>query len=613
MAQAMIKTEKTGTPPEINPQREVISEWIIEGDSFTLWKALIKNSQLTAFNINVEGIDNIMDADSREGYVAYNTYPSTHNISRLRFTDFGRGMTEYEVKDRFLSFPATTYTYTSSSIGANGYGIKGISMRLGSLHIVLTKTIDDDNWRMYTFTFFDKDGKEYTPSQLEQYRKTVKVPAIDEFLDTKYMLEDIVSMKVTEHMVDIATVKHYAKNTNLYEQESGTFISIHGMEDNGVKLTANDQNTVYDFSKAYYGNVGKLKLNLSFSDSDYGTVKPMRYPVSNEAYPNSIKHLKEFPTIVVDESGNVYDAYWMYNLSDKYDTDEVSDYHNTVSKQERFVNMNGDTGKDIRSDQQVITIFDYNMRSIGSYTLKGNHTFYGSSHNGLNVFLVARQKLKNLDRFKFLGFSNPEEIKSIRTSVIDILKEDMDNKQVYKNPNADKDKREEVSQVQDLFRDITNDKASYLTRWNILVTDNIEETRVKTAAVKNIANYNADGNAHMGTSTDTNQIDAVFYPDGKTPSIILEAENKDKISSKDHLEKVNLWYDEIIQNANEPVEWIVWLAKRHTFENRLTKLLECKPTTNPHFKGFILMPWKDFWRDDSEVLKTRIVKAKPAK
>ena len=162
MAEIIVKTNKTGTPPEITPQREIISEWIIEGDSFTLWKALIKNSQLTAFNINVEGIDNIMDADSREGYVAYNTYPSTHNISRLRFTDFGRGMTEYEVKDRFLSFPATTYTYTSSSIGANGYGIKGISMRLGSLHIVLTKTIDDDNWRMYTFTFFDKDGKEYT-------------------------------------------------------------------------------------------------------------------------------------------------------------------------------------------------------------------------------------------------------------------------------------------------------------------------------------------------------------------------------------------------------------------------------------------------------------------
>jgi hypothetical protein len=226
---------------------------------------------------------------------------------------------------------------------------------------------------------------------------------------------------------------------------------------------------------------------------------------------------------------------------------------------------------------------------------------------------VARQKLKNLDRFKFLGFSNPEEIKSIRTSIIDILKEDMDDKQDYKNPHADKDKREEVSQVQDLFRDITNDKASYLTRWNILVTDHIEDTRVKTAAVKNPANYNAEGTAQMGTSTDTSQIDAIFYPDGKTPSVILEAENKDKISSKDHLEKVNLWYDEIIQNANQPVEWIAWLAKRHTFENRLKKLLECKPTTNPHFKGFILIPWKDFWRDDSEVLKTRIVRAKPAK
>ena len=221
--------------------------------------------------------------------------------------------------------------------------------------------------------------------------------------------------------------------------------------------------------------------------------------------------------------------------------------------------------------------------------------------------MVARQKLKNLDRFKFLGFSNPEEIKSIRTSVIDILKEDMDDKQVYKNPNADKDKREEVSQVQDLFKDITDGRGKYRERWRELVTDNIEDISVKAAAIKNPANYNAEGTAQMGTSTDVNQIDAVFYPDGSTPSVILEAENKDKISSKDHLEKVNLWYDEIIQTANQPVEWIVWLAKRHTFENRLKKLLVSKPTTNKHFKGFILMPWKDFWRDESEDFKTRVI------
>ena len=590
-----------------HPKREFTDEWKIEGDSFKLWKALIKNSQLTAFNINVEGVDNIMDADSREGFVAYNTYPNTHFISKLLFTDFGSGMTKDDVKTRFLKFPQTTYEYSSNSIGANGYGIKGVSMRVGSLDTVITKTSDDNEWRMYNFTFFDKEGNEYLPSQLNQYKKNNNTNTIVDMLDYTYMLEDIISMKVTECIVDIATVKHYAKNTNLYEQESGTYISIHGMEDNGVRLTANDQNAVYDLTKTNYGNIDRLKLYLSFNNSNYGIVKPMRYPVIEEGYPSSIKHLNEFPTIVVDDSGNVYDAYWMYNLSEKYDTDKMEDYKNTVNKQERFVNMNGHSGKEIRTDQQVINILDNNMRSIGSYTLKGNQTFYGSSHNGLNIFMVARQKLKNLDRFKFLGFSNPEEIKSIRTSVIDILKEDMDDKQVYKNPNADKDKREEVSQVQDLFKDITDGRGKYRERWRELVTDNIEDISVKAAAIKNPANYNAEGTAQMGTSTDVNQIDAVFYPDGSTPSVILEAENKDKISSKDHLEKVNLWYDEIIQTANQPVEWIVWLAKRHTFENRLKKLLVSKPTTNKHFKGFILMPWKDFWRDESEDFKTRVI------
>jgi len=602
------------TPTDVqHPKRDIISDWKIEGDSFKLWKGLVKNSALTAFNINVEGIDNILDADSRDGFVAYSTYPDTHSVSKLNFTDYGRGMSRDIVKNRFLTFPRTTYDYTSDSIGANGYGIKGISMRLGSLETVITKTYNDDNWRMYKFTFFDEEGNEYIPSQLYQYKKSGKVKTIDDMLDYTYVIQDIISMKVTEYVIDIDTVKHYAKGTNLHEQESGTWISIHGMKDNGVKLTANDQNIVYEFSKVYYGNVNQLKLHLSFNGSNFGLVRPMRYPVADEAYPSSIKHLKEFPTIVVDDSGNVYDAYYMYNLSPKHESDKVDNYHNTVNKQERFINMNSNTGKDIRIDQQVITIFDNNMRSIGSYTLKGNQQFYGDAHNGLNIFLVARQKLRNLDRFKFLGFSNKEEIKSIRNSIIGILKEDMDNNQVYKNPNADKDKREEVSQVQELFRDICNNRDNYLSRWQELVTDNIEDIRVKTAAVKNPANYNAEGTAQMGTSTDVNQIDAVFYPDGSTPSIILEAENKDKISSKDHLEKVNLWYDEIIQKGNQPVEWIVWLTKRHTFENRLKKLMSSKPTTNKHFKGFILMPWKDFWRDNPKNLKTKIVKVKSVK
>jgi len=609
----VVETKKTGTPPEMNPKREVISEWIIKGDSFKLWKALVKNSQLTAYNINVEGVDNIMDADSREGYVAYNTYSDTNYISKLTFTDFGKGMTDTVVRERFVNFPETEFEYTSNSIGANGYGIKGISMRLGSLERVITKTVNDDTWRMYTFTFIDKSGNEYIPSLLRQYKKNTKVKTMEDLLDYTYVIEDIISMKVVEYSIDTDTVQHYTKGTDLHERESGTWIKIHGMEDNGVKLTANEQDMVYDFSKVFYGNVGRLKLHLSFNDSDYGVVKPMRYPVAKEAYPNSIHLLSEFPSITVDTSGNEYDAYYMYNLSPKHQGAEVDNYTSTVTKAEQFINMNNSTGTPIRVDQQVITIFGDDVRSIGSYTLKGNGQFFGDAHNGLNIFLVARQKLKNLDRFKFLGFSNKEEIKSIRTSITEVLKLDMDNNQIYKNPNADKDKRDEVSQVQELFKDICNGRDHYLSRWRELVTDRIEDTRVKTAAVKNPANYNAEGTAQMGTSTDTSQIDAVFYPDGSTPSIIVEAENKDKISSKDHLEKINLWYDEIIQDHNKPVEWIVWITKRHTFENRLKKLLKGKPTTNPHFKGFILMPWKDFWRDDSEVLKTRIVKVEPAK
>jgi len=59
------------TPTDVqHPKRDIISDWKIEGDSFKLWKGLVKNSALTAFNINVEGIDNILDADSRDGFVA---------------------------------------------------------------------------------------------------------------------------------------------------------------------------------------------------------------------------------------------------------------------------------------------------------------------------------------------------------------------------------------------------------------------------------------------------------------------------------------------------------------------------------------------------------------
>ena len=43
---------------------------------------------------------------------------------------------------------------------------------------------------------------------------------------------------------------------------------------------------------------------------------------------------------------------------------------------------------------------------------KGNNpVFYGSKHNNMNIILVAKNKLKNLDRVKHLGFASNIEIK----------------------------------------------------------------------------------------------------------------------------------------------------------------------------------------------------------
>ena len=79
-------------------------------------------------------------------------------------------------------------------------------------------------------------------------------------------------------------------------------------------------------------------------------------------------------------------------------------------------------------------------------------------------------------------------------------------------------------------------------------------------------------------------------------------------SSKDHLEKINLWYDEIIQKNNDDIEWIVWLAKSHSFEKRLRSLLEGKKCTNSVFKGFILLNWKDLYCADEDDTNPRYIK-----
>lgn len=571
---------------------KTIGEWTIEGDSFTLWKQNIKDSTLTGYNIYVEGVDNILDANSPYGWVRIKTYSDSHIISQLDLLDYGNGMSNGVTKKRFFKFPETTYDYDGNSIGANGYGIKGISMRLGSLHTIITKTMEDSEFRMYTVEFLDKSGNVYSPNELHQYEKQTN----HDFFKHTYMIQDIVAMKVTESIVEKSYVARVV-TPEFAMQQSGTFVRIHGMPDNGVKLTAKDQETVSNFAKLFYGNVDRLNMHLAFGDGEYSEVKPMRYPV--DGYPHSIKHLNEFKDIVVDSSGNEYRAYYMYNLSETHQPDEIESYDSVVNNPEQFINMDNNNGNPIRRDGQVITIFDNNMRAIGCYMLKGNGQFYGGSHNGLNIFLVSKRKLKNLDRFKFLGFANKEELKSIRTSIKNTLSEDLDNEQLYKNPLADKDKRDEVAQTEDLFDKICQCEGSYLDRWMENVTDNIEDVKVKHSAVKDASNYTVSL-GQMGNGTDVSQIDSIFYPDGKTPSVIVEVENRDTVSTKSHLEKINIWYDEIIQMGTEPVEWIVWIAKRHTFERRLKALLDSKPCNNKHFKGFILMNWKDFYRKDGK-------------
>ena len=574
---SVVEATKPNTLTNVKPT----SQWIIEGDSFTLWKQNIKDSTLTGYNIYVEGVDNILDANSPDGWVRIKTYSDSHIISQLDLLDYGNGMSDGIVKNRFFKFPETTYDYDGNSIGANGYGIKGISMRLGSLHTIITKTAQDSEFRMYTVEFIDKDGNTHRPDELHQYEKQTN----HNFFQHTYMIQDIVAMQITESIVEKSYVAKMV-TTDFAMQQSGTFIRIHGMPDNGVKLTARDQKTVSNFAKLFYGNVDRLNMYLAFGDGEYSEVKPMRYPV--DGYPHSIKHLNEFKDIVVDNSGNEYRAYYMYNLSETHQPDEIESYESVVNTPEQFINMDNNNGNPIRRDGQVITIFDNNMRAIGCYMLKG-----------LNIFLVSKRKLKNLDRFKFKGFANKEEIKSIRTSIKNTLSEDLDDEQLYKNPLADKDKRDEVAQTEDLFDKICQCEGSYLDRWMENVTDNIEDVKVKHSAVKDASNYTVTL-GQMGNGTDANQIDSIFYPDGKTPSVIVEVENRDTVSTKSHLEKVNIWYDEIIRMGKEPVEWIVWIAKRHTFERRLKALLDSKPCNNKHFKGVILMNWKDFYRKDGK-------------
>jgi hypothetical protein len=90
--------EATKTSPFTDGNYKMLSEWTIQGDSFSLWKQNIKDSTLTGYNIYVEGVDNILDAGSPYGWIRIKTYSDSHIISQLNLIDYGRGMSDEIVK-----------------------------------------------------------------------------------------------------------------------------------------------------------------------------------------------------------------------------------------------------------------------------------------------------------------------------------------------------------------------------------------------------------------------------------------------------------------------------------------------------------------------------------
>ena len=337
-----------------------------------------------------------------------------------------------------------------------------------------------------------------------------------------------------------------------------------------------------------------IELFLQMKDEEKIRVKPYQFPISG--FPSNFSSLSKFPDVIVDESGNEYFGYYFYSLSSKYDTKKLDDYNSIVLPEDRHKTYIDGTA--VRVDGQYLHFFDVSRRGIRSYKLMGNGQFYGSKHNGLNIILVSKNQLKNLDKFKFLGFSSDEEIKAVRKSVKDILKDDTDNKSLLVNPNWEKDKQEEVAQTQQLVDDIIAGTDNWRPRWMEFVGDKVESERVTTSFLKDEGNWEVTNGNIAGNQIDIRCGDKV----------IVEVENQDSKSSKDHLEKINLWYDEIIQKNNDDIEWIVWLAKSHSFEKRLRSLLEGKKCTNSVFKGFILLNWKDLYCADEDDTNPRYIK-----
>ncbi len=552
------------------------------------WNLLLKDSNLTIHNIFVEGTDNEIDAGGRNLKIDMDTFDN-HALKHLSFWGDGRGVSREIVWKCFFDFPETDFEYADGSIGANGYGIKGIGMRAGMISVLVTKQKGDDKWRVYVVKPADSSDTEYDITSLLQYHK----PSHNKFFNYTYMRSNITQFRIREYELNSNEVSDIV-GKDFSNKTQGTYIRIDGCEDNELFLKAKDEPMVEQAIRTFYG---QMDLNVSVklpSYSDYKEIHPMRFPIATTGYPSMISSLPKFDDITVKSSGNEYHGYFFFTLSEKHQPDEYEDYTAQVPKELQYACYYN--GTEVRKDAQNILIFDDNKRFVTSYRFMANNTFYGIKHNNMNIILVAKNKLKNLDRVKHLGFASKSEIKDIREVVQEILRADADGDGLLINPNSEKDKQAEVAQTQMLVENIVDGTGNYRARWMEYVTDQCD-VKITTAMVKDMGNYIVTTN-----NVENNQIDVTF------PHILVEVENMDSASSKDHLEKINLWYDEIIQQANHPTEWIVWLCKSHNFQKRLKELLKSKPCTNDNFKGFILLNWKDLTTPDEDRVKCKYVK-----
>lgn len=581
----MSKTKK-----KIGEISDVIKEQVfklISNPQIKTWKQYIKDGNMCSWNILVEAFDNGIDAGASNMKARFEMFPNK-NIKKLSIFDNGKGISKQNVYDRFTEFPLTKFEYEPDTIGANGYGIKGIAMRIGGLSKLITKTENEVSYREYDFYFIDIDGKRYKPNEL------LKLPLdSDVFFKYKFVQDDIVGIEIIENIRTAEEVKHIC--TELADLSCGSYIEIEGNEDNELEVTADTQFVITKYVQAFYGLMDK-KISIAFDNDDYIEIKPIRFPIKQAGYPSGFSELPKFGDIKT--SKNEYNGHLFYTFSEKHQGVEIEAYHNDVTAFQRVIPyINGNSAK---KDGQYIWIYNERKRLIGIYRLNENGVHHGgNNYNHLNIVLVAKTKIKNLDRMKFLGFSSGasgKEISEIRKNIKNILDKDALFECEFLSPTWDLAKQEEISQTQELVSYIQQGYSKYRDRTIKFIFDELN-TPPKFKDIEDTSKWIITNNIKEG-----NQIDIECF------KILWEIENKTSVSSKDHLEKINLWYDEIIQTANLDYEWIIWVAKSHSFETRLKKLLKTKPCTNPNFKGFILPKWKDFYREDEKQIQIKYIR-----